>query len=335
LVTRARQPERESTPEWLESQLRETKARLHRVEGELSQALKHFWSLDAGVKKMREAASASAPAAGVLQGFREEVRQFRDQVSRIQDRQAALTTRLDEVARRQQTETGRDRPELGLLTKQVEAVSRAVEQQDARTKALEEMARRVEEDVSGERLTRQGLERTLAEISTRLERIHENVLRVDQQSNSSAAGLEKLRTDDQALAERLKLVAEQARRTAERIDKMENIIGLPDEIRDVLKSETFEREQMLRRLSAVEELAAEMSERMQEFVQGIARLDQRGKQQAGQLLSVGTQLQDLHEQINGALKRVYQVLLRQRRRRAEALAAEIKELSQGELHSAD
>lgn len=333
-MTKAREPERESTPEWLESQLRETKARLHRVEGELSQALKRFWSLDADVKKMREAAS-SAPAAGVIQNSREEVRQFRDMVSRIQDRQTALTNRLDQVTRQHATGPGRDRPELGLLARQVEALSRSIEQQDARMKALEEMARRAEEDVAGERLARQGFERTLTEMSTRMDRIHENVLRVDQQSASSAAGLEKLQADDETLADRLKLVGEQARRTAERLDKLENTIGLPDEVRDALKSAAFEREQMIQRLSAVEEVAAEIAERMQEFVQGIARLEQRGQQQAGQLLSLGAQLQDLHEQLGGALKRVYQVLLRQRRRRAEALAAEIKEMSQGELHSAD
>ncbi len=83
----------------------------------------------------------------------------------------------------------------------------------------------------------------------------------------------------------------------------------------------------------MERLSTEIGERVQEFVQGLARIDQRGQSQATQLLQIQEQLQELNEQTREQMKRLFQNILRQRRRQAEALAQEIKELSQGELSS--
>ena len=47
--------EPDSPVDWLENELRETKARLHKVEGELEQALKQVWSMETDVKRLTEA----------------------------------------------------------------------------------------------------------------------------------------------------------------------------------------------------------------------------------------------------------------------------------------
>ena len=56
---RGQQPE--TGLQWLEEELREAKARLHKVEHELDQALKQVWSLEADQRKLAEALSAAAP----------------------------------------------------------------------------------------------------------------------------------------------------------------------------------------------------------------------------------------------------------------------------------
>ncbi len=55
MAVKARDQEPESPVDWLENELRETKARLHKVEGELDQALKQVWSLEADVRRVAEA----------------------------------------------------------------------------------------------------------------------------------------------------------------------------------------------------------------------------------------------------------------------------------------
>jgi hypothetical protein len=57
--------------------------------------------------------------------------------------------------------------------------------------------------------------------------------------------------------------------------------------------------------------------------------------QGGQLMAMPEQLKELSEETSKQLKRVFQTLLRQRRRQAETLAQEIKELGHGELQGGD
>src|SRR5437867_1233160 len=47
VAVKAGDQEPESLVDWLENELRESKARLHKVEGELDQALKQVWWLEA------------------------------------------------------------------------------------------------------------------------------------------------------------------------------------------------------------------------------------------------------------------------------------------------
>ena len=335
MVARAKGKEAEAPARWLDEQLRDTKARLHKVEGELEQALKVVWSLEADVKKLMGMLASSGSVSATVQGMREELRQLRDHMGRIQDRQAALANNVEEMGRRRQVEGGRERPELGVLAKQTDVLERNLEHMDGRLKAIEEVARHVEEEVAGFRLTEQTFERTLADISTRAARALEAALRLDQQLSLSATEREKLQREDEALSDKLRLLLEQTRRWVERLDKLEALATFPEEAKEMLKSAAFERDQLIHRMASVERLATEVAERAQEFVQGIARLDQRSQTQASELLGLSAQLLELREQTKGALKRVFQMLLRQRRRQAETVAQEIKELSQGELHSGD
>ena len=79
-------PKSESTPgtaECVDGELRETKARLHKIESDLAQSLKQTYGLEAEVRKLMEALAVSGSVEAALQAFREEVRQLRGQVGRV------------------------------------------------------------------------------------------------------------------------------------------------------------------------------------------------------------------------------------------------------------
>jgi chromosome segregation ATPase len=323
----------ESPQQWLEEELREAKARLHKVEHELEQALKQVWALDADVRQLSEALSAAGAEAAALPGLREELRQLRDQASRVQDRQTALTNRTEELLRQHSAEAGRERQERAALAKQVDALAKGIGQYEGRIQALEEASRHVEEEVAGGRLAQQGLARDLEDVSSRTARNLEAATRLERELGRATEQLEALRKEDEALSDRLNLIHEQVRRHGERLDKFEDIAAFPAEAKELLQRARFEREQLAERLGAVERLSTEVEERVQEFVQGLARLDQKGQSQATQLLLLQEQIHELNEQTKEQMKRLFQNILRQRRRQAEALAQEIKELSQGELSS--
>jgi chromosome segregation ATPase len=334
-VAKPKSQEPQSPTEWVDAQLREAKARLHKVEGELDQALKHMWALDADVRKTLEALTTATTMTGVVQAVREEVRQLQAQFATVQDRQSAMTTRVQELGRHKTQDSKHDGPELGSLLKQLEGFGRSIEQFDTRMRALEEIARHVEEEVGANRLVNQGLERSMEEATNRSARAHEASLRLDQDMSRFTGDVEKLEKTDEALVDRMRVLLEQLRRTSERLDKLEGLASFPDEARELLQRAAFERDQLTQRLSQIEHVATEVSERLQEFLQSIARVDQRTQTQAGELLGLAEQLQEMSEQTRSSTKRVFQILLRQRRRQAETLAQEVKELTQGELHSGD
>ena len=153
--------------------------------------------------------------------------------------------------------------------------------------------------------------------------------------NKYAGEFEKLEKSDENLVDKMTLFLEQLRRALERLDKMEQLAEFPDEVRESMQKASFERDQLTQRVAAMERLANEIADQTDEFVQRLARLDTKTHQHSGELLSLAGSLADTTDQMKAGLKKVYQVLLRQRRRASEALNQEIKELTQGELHAGD
>src|SRR5438876_83005 len=173
VAVKARDQEPESPVEWLENKLRETKARLHKVEGELDQALKQVWSLEADVRRVAEAFSVSGSASAALAALREDVRQLYSQMGKTQDRHSALANRTEEIFRQRQTETGRDRQDLSEVTKLVGGVTKSIEHLENRVQSMEEASRRMEEGVAGGHLADEALERQIEDLSIRTTRAHE------------------------------------------------------------------------------------------------------------------------------------------------------------------
>lgn len=337
MVTRpkGKQGSEGNAADWVENELRETKARLHKVEAELAQALKQTYSLDADLRKVVESIAVTGSVEAALQAFREEVRQMRDSLGRVQDRQSAINSRMEQITSQRQAELGRDRQDVGLLGKNFEALSRIVEQYDARMKTMEEVSRRVEDEFAAVRIANQAIERIVGEMNTRGARTQEATLRLDQEFTRLAGAVEKLGTTEETVVDRMSLVLEQLRRSLERLDKLEQLTEFEQEIREGLKKGEFEREQLTQRMGIAERLTNDVADRGEEFAQGLARLDQRSQQQAAEFVSLAGQLQDLTDLTKAGLKKVYQTFLRQRRRASEAMNQEIKELTQGELHASD
>src|SRR3990172_6217060 len=211
LVAKPKGQPPEGLSEWLENELRDTKARLHKVEGELEQALKHSWSLETEIRKIHEAMAVSGSAVGQLSSMREELRQVRDQVSKAQDRQAAIANRTDEVIRQRQADTGRAKHEMSILSKQIEGVARGVGQFDERMKALEEIVRRAEDGVGAVRLAGQAIERQFEDVAVRGQRSLEAAVRLEQDVARITGDVDALRKIDAELDDKIRLILEGTR----------------------------------------------------------------------------------------------------------------------------
>ena len=322
----------ESRLQWLDEELRQTKAALHKVEHELEQALNQIWNLDSGLRKLEEG-SGDSGATAVLSVIQEEIRQLNSQVDKLQERQNALAGRSEELGRQQQTEVERERQERAALLKQAEAAARSVGQFESRIQLLEESLRRVEEAVAELRLSHQSLAREIEELTNRSARNLETALRLEHQAVGLAGDIEALQKRDGEIEDRVNLFEERVHRGEERTDKFEQHLSLPLDIKEQLDRGRFERQQLAERLGKLESAAGELVERTAEFIQSLARLDQRTQGQAGRIMEIAQDLQQQRETVVDQIKRLVRTMERQRRRQAEALAQEIKELGRSEFAS--
>lgn len=319
----------ESHPQWLDQELSRVKAAVGKVEHELKQALNQIRALDSGMRRL-EGGGDSGGAAAALAAMQKEIRQLHDQAGRLQDQQSLITDRTEERGRRQRAE--REREERAALLKRIEAAAHSVGQFESRIQLLEDSLRHIEEAMAEFRLAQQTLGSDVEELTSRGARSLETALRLERQLDTLAADIEALRKRDGELEERVNLYEEKGRRQAERVDKFEAHLSLPLEIKERLDRARFERQQMSERLVKAEASATQLTERTAEFVQGLARIDQRTQGQAVRLLEMAEGLREQREAVFNQLKRLTHTMEKQRRRQAEALAQEIKELSRSELN---
>lgn len=325
----------EGLSEWLENELRDAKARLHKVESELEQALKHSWTLESEIRKIHEAMNVSGSAVSQLTAMREELRQVRDQLSKVHDRQSAISNRTEEVLRQRTADSGRDKQELATLSKQIEAVGRGAAQFEDRIKSLEENVRRSEDGAAAARLATQAVERQFEDVAVRGQRSLESAVRLEQDVARITGDVDSLRKIDAELDDKIRLILEGVRRVAERLDKTEDLSGFPAEARELIHRANSERDQLAQRIALTEKLGGELAEELQQLTHQVAKIDQRQQVQNAQLMDLMGRVQETSEQLQAQVKRVFQLFLRQRRRQMDTLAQEIKELGQGESPPGD
>jgi chromosome segregation ATPase len=260
---------------------------------------------------------------------------LRGQVGKVEDRHSAITGRIETVINQRQAESSRGQQDITLLTKQMEAANRIIEQFDARVKTLEEIVRHAEEEIAGVKLQNAAIDRSMEESNQRVARTYEATLRLEQDFARFGGQVERLEKSDENLSERMAAFVEQIRRSTERLDKLEALTTFAEEMTEAMQKSDFDREQLTGRVATVEHLIGEIAQQTEEFALALGRLDQRSATQLSELNALATRLQDLTDQTKTGIKKVYQVLLRQRRRKSEALNQEIKELTAGELHATD
>ena len=326
----ARREEPEAINDWLERELRDTRARLHKVESELEQSLKRVWTLESNIKRISEATGQAGSASSVVSGLREELRQVRDQLGRVQDRQTAIAGRAEEALRQRSAGDGRDKHDFGAVVRQIEAVARHVEPYENRMQVIEEAIRKHQEDVAGVRLNNASLDRIVEEIGTRANRALETSARLEQGVASNAGDMGSLKKADESFDERIKFILEQVHRASDRIEKLEEFAPFPDEARELIHRATSERDQLTQRMALIEKMAGEVSERTQTMGHNLAKVESRQHVQNAQIVDLSGQVHETAEQLLAQLKRFNQLLLRQRRRQLDTRAAEIKELGHGE-----
>src|SRR3990172_2338995 len=202
-------------------------------------------------------------------------------------------------------------------------------------KSLEEIGRRAGGGAAAARLGTQAVERQFEDVAVRGQRSVEAAVRLEQDVARLTGDTDALRKVDAEVDDKIKLILEGTRRVAERLDRIDDLVNFPAEARELIQRANSERDQLAQRIALAEKLGGELTEELQQLTHHVAKIDQKQQVQNAQIMDLMGRVQETSEQLQAQVKRVFQLLLRQRRRQMDTLAQEIKELGQGEHHGGD
>jgi len=320
--------------DWLEQELNQAKLHIKKLETQLEQTMAQVWDVTNAWRRLEENVSNSAVATASVQTLQEEVRNLKEGLDRLRDRQAEIAGRGEDTARQRQGDVGREHQERGILSRQVEGMEKLVAAYEGRAQAMEEAIRHREDDAASLRQSQVNLNRQLDELVAKSGIEQEAITRLVNSQEKVNVEIEGLRKLDEALAERLRLQQELLRRLEDRLEQANQNLELLGQIAEGQERLAFELGRMGERAALLERATEESTERTVDFVQGMRLLDQRLQQQTEKLLTLNHEL-DLHrEQVTEQLAKVVRLLERQKRREAEALSLEIKEIRQSDLGNA-
>lgn len=322
-----------SALEWLEEGLLEARTRLQRLERHFEEAVYQVQAHGQGLAKVEEGIASLGASVSAVSSLQEGQRQIKDQLSRLQDRQTALYSRLEEFTRQRQAELERERHDRSGLAKRVDGVETAAGRYENRLQAMEESAHHLEDELSSLRQGQQRLEEGLQELVTKADRGLEALLRLEQEAGRLANEMEALHQADEALVERASLGQEVTRRLHERVDALERQMSLLEQVRQEQESSRFQREKLAERLVIAEQGLQGAREGAGQMGHHLAVLQERTQQLSGQLLALIEEMREHRQEVTEQIKRFLVAEERQKRRQVEALQQELKELKQSEPHS--
>ena len=119
--------------------MRQAKSQLHKVQQQVEQARNQVWNLAESVQKGEDVLSALASHLTAFPHLQDEMRQAREQLGRLQERQLANQSRIEDAMRQQQTVAERQREEHSVSLRRLEAVERLVQSYEGRMLAVEEV----------------------------------------------------------------------------------------------------------------------------------------------------------------------------------------------------
>lgn len=322
----------EQNLQWLEEELERTKAQLHKSQSQMDQAVAQVRDMAAAVRRVEDNVGGFAGAASSVTAMQNDMRELKESISRLHDRQTEIATRTEDSIRQRQTDAEQGHNQRTAVGKQLEALDKLAATYDNRLHALDAAVRHLDDEANSLRQLQQSVARQSDEAGLKVGRQQDSLNRLATATERVAADIEGLHKQDDGLAERLRVQQEMIRRSEERVEQVARHLDMLQTLTEQQERMRIEVERQSERLAAVERTLEENTQHLTNVMQGMALLDQRVQTQSGRLLTVSQEMEIHRDQVKEQLTRMIRTLERQRRRQIEAMTQEIKEIRQSDLN---
>jgi chromosome segregation ATPase len=316
---------------WLEEEVRQAKALVHKLQQQVEQTTNQAWVLSQGLQKAEDVLAAVSAQLVVLPQVQDEVRQLKEQVGRLHERFLASQGRMEETVRQQQTAMEREREERSASLRRFEGTEKLTQSYEGRVLAMEEGQRRVRDDIALLQKRAVELDKGLDEVAGKVARHGEAVKRLEQESGRVHAELDALAKQDSALSERVGLYGEQARRTEEQVAAVAADRVVRQEFADAQTHSRGEQQRLSERLKALEQTLDEMRQRAEDQGRALELAESKAATQMERVTLFQQQIRDHRQQVAEFLRKLTQFEERQKRRQLASLEQELKEIKQRDL----
>jgi len=311
---------------WLQNEMVQSKSHLAKLYQQGDQVQAAIADLNEKLRDMEGRLREFGAKVVGLPQMAEQVRQLAGLLDRIQDTEVLIDTKFEMLERTLGEERTRDQAEKNDLYRRTQDLERRAELLHERQSALDENVRRVQEEIGRTHVQGQSVGQRLDALETKAARSLDAITRIEQTHGDIEAAIRALRREDDVLAERARLAHEiAARLEAELHQESEELRVLPllQERVELLRAE---RQRLEDRTSRAEEQIADLQTRVEREEDVTAHVDVRLRAQESRVDHVHASTLDYRRMLNEQLLKMNQLLERMRRREAEELERQAKEL---------
>lgn len=324
---------RERTPsasalEWLENELRETKANLARLQQQADQTGAQLWDVQQRLRSVEGTIIDFTSQLASLVQIHEEVRHVREQIGRIVETQDARQRQAEEMMRIRQEEVDRLRQESGDVARRAEDLERQFSEHEERFPLLEETIRRMLDQLQRIPPQIDELGRRLSDQEGRNARNLDLIKHIESGLNRMDGELANLRRQDEVVSERVQVYAAQVRRLEESLSKVEEDQTEHRQIYERIEMGRLDRQRMDERLIDLEERARRQQDELADLSRSLGVLDGRDRLYEERLTTMQQQLAQFRQQVKEHLNRLSQFQENEKRRRMSQIEQDIREIRQ-------
>ncbi len=311
---------------WLQDQVGGLKTQLSRMQQQNDQVQAAILDVN---EKLRDAEvrlrELSAKTIG-LPTMQEQLRQVSGLLERIQDAEVLIDTKFEMMERTTGEEKTRDQSEKNDMYRRLQDVERRVEALTERQSAVDDAARRFADDVSRSHVGLQAISQRLEGIEGRTARNVDAINRIEQTHSEIESAIRALRREDDVLAERARLAHEIGGRLESELHAQQEeyrVLPLLAERVELLRAE---RQRLEDRTSRAEESLEDARLRVEREEEVTAQVEARLKAYDGRIDHIHGATLDFRRTLSEQLLKLNQTLERMKRREAEELDRQAKEL---------
>jgi chromosome segregation ATPase len=313
---------------WAQDQIYQMKAAVAALE----QRFGHLQSVVTQLTETMRGAEASLrealAGAGQTPRLQEELNQTVALVVQLQDQHAEARERLDALGRREQADHSRDEEEWTELARRTDQLERQVALWHDRQAGVDEVGRRFQERVSLINQRVEEIDRRLESTEGKAARALEGSNRAEHSLTQTDAGVLAIRSENEAIAERLRVTAEVAHRLENTVTEQLQNIQRMELLAERIELHRAERQRLEDRALRLEEELRDLRQRSEAEEHHRGQLVTHQSAIVSRLDALQEQMTEQRNQIVEQIRKLTSSQERTKRRQVQELERELREMRQ-------